>query len=357
MVDDRVARLADILVNHSIRVRKGDVIKINFGVEARELALEVYRLIVKKGALPRVEAIVPGFSYAFFKHASLVQLKSFPSITMYEARHVNGSISIGGNYNSREFSNIDPQRVVLRSMVVRKISNVILKTNNWVGCDYPAYSLAQDAEMSLVEFEDFLFTATNQDWQKESKKQDKIKAILDKGSFVRILGEETDVRFSIKGRTAIKADGHHNMPDGEVFIAPQEKTVEGSIYYSYPTIKDDVEVDGVRLSFKKGKVIRHSATKNLAYLSAMLAMDKGSSYVGEFGIGTNYLIPKFTKQILFDEKMGGTIHLALGMAYKEGGGRNESALHWDMVKDLRYGGEVWVDDFLLQKNGKFTIKL
>jgi aminopeptidase len=357
MIDDRTKKLADILVNQSIVVKKGDIIKISFGIEAKELILEIYRLLIKKGALPRLEPVVPGFAYAFYKNASDEQLKSFPKIAMFEARNIQGSISIGGNYNSREFSNIDPRKVALRSRVIRKISNVILKKDNWVGCEWPTYSLAQDAEMSLEEFEEFFFNATNQDWVAEGIRQEKIKQILDRGKNVRIIGEETDLRFSIDGRTASKADGKRNMPDGEVFVAPQELSAKGYIYYNYPTIKDSIEVDGVRLRFEKGKVVEYSATKNAQYLKAMINIDKGARYIGEFGIGTNYRIPKFIKNVLFDEKIGGTIHLALGMAYKEGGGKNESSLHWDMIKDLRRGGEIWVDDFLLQKNGKFTIKL
>lgn len=357
MIDERGKKLAEILVNHCIRIKRGDVIKINFGIEARDIVLEIYKMIVEKGALPRTEVIVPGFAYAFYKNATEEQLRSFPKIAMFEARNVQGSISIGGNYNTREFSNIDPNKVAVRSRIARKISNVILKKDNWVGCEWPTNALAQDAEMSLEEFEDFVFNATNQDWDAESIKQDKIKSILDKGKKVRIMGEETDLRFSIAGRKAIIADGRRNMPDGEVFIAPQEKSTSGYIYYTYPTIKDSIEVDDIRLQFKNGRVIKYSAKKNEHYLKTMINLDRGSKYIGEFGIGTNYKIPKFIKNILFDEKIGGTVHLALGMAYKEGGGRNESALHWDMIKDLRKGGEILVDDFLLQKNGKFTVKL
>jgi aminopeptidase len=357
MVDARVERLAEILVDYSISVKKGDIIKINFGVDAKDLALEVYRRIITRQALPRVEPILPGFSYAFFKYASEEQLKAFPKIAMYEARNIAGSISIGADYNTREFSNIDPARVVLRSKIVNPISKVILKKDNWVGCEYPTHALAQDAEMSMEEFEDFVYRAVLQDWKRESVKQDKIKRVLDKGSKVRILGDETDLRFGIAGRQAIKADGKRNMPDGEVFMAPQEKSTKGYISYTYPTIKSSVEVDGIRLEFKDGKVVKASAKKNEKFLKAMIGMDPGAKYLGEFGIGTNYLIEKFIKQILFDEKIGGTVHLALGMAYKEGGGVNESALHWDMIKDLRHGGEIWVDDFLLQKNGRFTFKL
>ncbi|MFH1072451.1 MAG: aminopeptidase [Nanoarchaeota archaeon] len=356
MIDSRMAQLADIIVNYSISVNKGDIIKVNFGVDAKDLALEIYRKLIEKGALPRAEAILPGFSYAFFRHSSDEQLKTFPRIAMYEARIVAGSISIGAEYNTKEFSNVDPKKVALRSKVVNPISKVILEKDNWVGCEYPTHSLAQDAEMSMEELEDFFFRAVLQDWKKESLKQDALKRILDKGRKVRILGDDTDLRFGITGRTANKADGKRNMPDGEVFIAPQEKSTEGYISYTYPTIKNGVEVDVISLQFKAGKVVKASAKKNSKFLNTMVKMDRGAQYLGEFGIGTNYRIDRFIKQILFDEKIGGTVHLALGMAYREGGGRNESALHWDMIKDLRRGGELWVDGHLIQKNGKFTFR-
>jgi len=184
-----------------------------------------------------------------------------------------------------------------------------------------------------------------------------LKKILDKAKHVRITSPDTDLEFSIKDRKAIKCDGHRNIPDGEVFIAPVKKTVNGYISYSFPAIKSGKEVDGIKLKFKNGKVVKASATKNEKFLKEMINMDKGSCYIGEFGIGMNYGIKKFIKQILFDEKIGGTIHLALGMAYKEGGGKNESALHWDMIKDLRKKGELYIDGKLIQKNGKFTFKL
>jgi aminopeptidase len=209
--------------------------------------------------------------------------------------------------------------------------------------------------MSLDEFEDFVYNATNIDWKKESKKQDKLKRILDKGKMVRIVGEDTDLSFSIMGRKALKCDGKHNMPDGEVFIAPVENSTNGKIAYSYPAIRLGKEVDGIKLEFKNGKVVKFSARKNESLLRESLNIDSGAKRLGEFGIGVNSGIKKFIKQILFDEKIGGTIHLALGMAYKEGGGRNKSAIHWDMIKDLRKGGSLYIDGKLIQKNGKFVI--
>ena len=353
MADARIEMLAEILVSYSVKVKRGSAIKINLGPEARELGLEVYKRVLGKGAFPIVNCTLPGFAYEYYKRATNEQLKRFPKIAEFEVKNIDGVISIGTEYNTREFTNIKPAKVALRSRVLRPLSEIVLKKDNWVICLFPTNALAQDAEMSLAEFEEFCYKATNLDWKKESVKQDKIKRIIDKGSEVRLIGKNTDLRFSIKGRTAIKCDGRRNMPDGEVFCAPVENTVEGHIEYSYPAIKGGREVDGIRLRFAKGRCIEATADKNEKFLHAMLDTDKGARYLGEFGIGMNFGIKRFIKQILFDEKIGGTVHLALGMAYKQGGGRNESALHWDMIKDMRKGGEIIVDGKCVQRDGKF----
>ncbi len=355
MIDPRVKKLAEILVNYSVKVERGSVIQINFGVEAAPLALEVYKLVLEKGGLPNINPIVQGFAYQYYKLATNEQLKHFPKSAMFRAERADGVISIGADYNTKEFTNISPKKIALRRRVIDPISKLTLSKDNWVGCQYPTNAIAQDADLSLEEIEDFVFKATNVDWEAMSKKQDKIKKILDEGSKVRIKSANTDISFSIEGRQGIKCDGHRNMPDGEVFIAPVEESVEGFIEYSYPAIYGGREVNGIKLEFKKGMVVKSSAKKNEEFLKEMINTDEGSKFIGEFGIGLNYGIKKFIKQILFDEKIGGTIHLALGMAYKEGGGKNESALHWDMVKDLRDGGEFWIDDKKIQKDGKFLI--
>lgn len=354
MVDPRITKLASILVHHSVGVKKGELIVINSSSEAAPLALECYKFILKAGGIPSVNFSMPGFAYNYYKYASTQQLKYFPKLAKFEAENLKGVINLGAPINTKEFSNVDPKKLVLRRKVTNPISEIILK-KRWVGCDYPTNALAQDAEMSLEEFEDFLFGATNLDWKKESKKQDKLKKVLDKGESVRILADDTDLTFSIKGRAAIKCDGKHNMPDGEVFLGPVETTTEGFIHYSFPAIYSGREVSGVTLKFKNGKVVDAKAEKNEKFLHAMINTDKGAKYLGELGIGMNPHITKFVRQILFDEKIIGTVHLALGRAYKEGGGVNKSALHWDMIKDMRRGGRLYVDDKLIQKNGKFLI--
>ncbi len=357
MVDARIKKLAGILVNYSVDIKKGDEIMVSGGEEAKPLLLEIARLIIKKEAYPILNVSLSGFSYVYFKNATEEQLKHYPKIAAYEIKNTKGIISIGSEYNTRELSNINPRRIGMRKRATKSLHDMIMKKNNWVICEYPTNALAQDADMSLHEFENFLYKATNIDWKKEEKRQLKLKKIVDKTDRVRIVGKDTDITFSIKGRLARTCCGKFNMPDGEVFTSPVENSVEGHVSYTYPVIKDGREVDGVQLWFSKGKVIKAKAKKNEKFLKETLKTDKGSNILGEFGIGMNYNIKKFIKQILFDEKIGGTIHLALGQGFEETLSKNKSAIHWDMIKDLRRGGEIYFDGKLIQKDGKFRFKL
>ncbi len=357
MVDPRIKKLAKILTEHSVEINKGDIIEINSGSKAKPLILEVAKNILKKGALPRINISLEEYPYIFYKHATKEQLEHFPKITLYEVKNTQGIISIGTEYNTRELSNINPKKISMRRRVSKPIQDLVIKKGNWVICDFPTNALAQEADMSLTEFENFVYNSTNKDWNKEEKKQNKLKKLMDKANKVRIVGKDTDITFSIKGRPAKTCFGKFNMPDGEVFTSVVENSTEGYIRYTYPVIRDGREVNDVKLWFKKGKVIKTKAKKNEGFLKESLNTDKGSKTIGEFGIGFNYGIKKFIKNILFDEKIGGTIHLALGMGYPETKSKNKSAIHWDMIKDLRKGGELYFDDKLIQKDGKFKIKL
>ncbi len=353
MLGPREQKLAKLLVDYSIKVKRGDIIKINTGVEAKTLIQEICKNILLKGATPKIDVDMPGFAYTYFKYAQQNVLEQFPKIAEFEAKEAAGYIGIYCNRNTKELSGTDPKKTALRRRITKPISELQLKKDNWVIFDYPTDALAQDAEMSLGEFEDFVYGACLVDYHKLDLLETKQKKILDKGGEVRIVAPNTDLRFSIAGRTGIKCLGNRNMPDGEVFIAPVETTTEGFIEYDFPGIYGGREVDGIRLVFKNGKVVKATAKKNEHFLHQMLEIDKGAKYLGEFGWGDNFGIKKFVKQILFDEKIGGTIHLALGMAYKEGGGKNDSALHWDMIKDLRTQGTLFIDGKAVMKDGKF----
>ncbi len=352
-MDQRIKKLAGILVNYSIKVKKGSRIGLTGGIKASPLLLACYELILKKGAFPVTQVGIPGTSYLYYKNATKEQLTTFPKIAWYEAKNLDGHISIGGPTNTKELTNVDPEKVGLRRKIVKKVSDFIHDQDNWVICEYPTPALAQDAEMSVQEFEDFFFKAVLRDWKKEKKKQQKLKRLLNKTKQVRIVAPGTDLNFSILGKKAKECCGERNMPDGEVFTEPVKNSVNGKIAYSFPAIYGGREVDGIKLEFKKGKVVKAEASKNGKFLKQIITTDPGAKYVGEFGIGLNYGITKFIKEILFDEKIGGTIHLALGKAYPETGGENDSAIHWDMICDLRKKGKLYFDDKIVQEKGKF----
>lgn len=360
-MDQRISKLAEILVDYSTKVKKGDnVYLLTNSFETFPLVEEVYRLVIQRGAYPYPHiGLDPNvglgaFDYIFMKYASEEQLKHTSEIALNEMKNTDVYIRIGGETNTRELTNIDPERMALRKKATDPILNERMK-KRWVLTRYPTRAFAQEADMSLKEFEDFAFDACLLDWKKESDEQDKIKKIFDGKDEVRIVGEKTDLRFSIKGRMGTKCDGKYNMPDGEIFYAPVEDSAEGKISYSYPTIYENREIAGIVLEFKNGRVVSESATKNEDSLRAALNTDSDARLIGEFGIGTNYKITRYVKNILFDEKIGGTIHLAVGMAYEGSGGKSKSAIHWDMIKDLRDGGAIYVDGELVQKNGKFLV--
>ncbi len=355
MKDSRVEKLADILVNYSAKVKKGDTVLVRGDELGKPLILEVYRKVIEAGGNPLTSVSFDEMNKIFYDSASKEQLSYTSKIKLYEAKNCDAVIIVHAPANSKSLTTVNPAKMTMRSKANKPISEIIVNKKRWVLTNYPTQALAQDAEMSIEEYEDFLFNATNLDWVKVDREQERIKKVIDKGRTVRIVGKDTDLTFSIKGRKGIKCSGSSNMPDGEIFYAPVEDSANGHIYYEFPAIHGGKEVTGIRLGFEKGKVVKATAEKNEEYLFAMLDTDKGARYLGEFGIGTNYGIKRFTRDILFDEKIGGTVHLALGRSYKESGGKNDSAIHWDMIKELREDGALYLDGKRIQENGKFLI--
>ena len=357
MIDPRVKKQAEILVNYSLKVKKGENILIVADFEAKVLALEVYELLIKRGAMEvRVKFDIEGFAQAYFKYASDIQLKHFPKIDEFEIKNVDCFLRILAPGNTRALSGIDADKISLRSVTTQPLNNYRVEKVRWLITRFPSEAQAQEADMALTDYEDFVFNAINQvNWIKKWKEQETLRKLLNKTDRVRIVGIDSDLTLSIKGRTAENCAGEFNMPDGEVFTSVIENSVEGYITYSYPALYMGREFHNVKLEFKRGKVRRAVSDKNSDDLNKILNMDWGARYLGEFGVGNNYSIKKFTKDILFDEKIGGTIHLALGKGYKTTLSRNNSALHWDMIKDLRPEGQLWFDNKLVQKNGKWLI--
>jgi aminopeptidase len=339
----QVQRLAGILVRHSVKARKGEIVRVSTSEAGRPLALAVYREILRAGAHP---LLAVGFDEAngiFYEEASPEQIAHLPPTKMHEAKTIDADIIILAPRNTRNLSHIPPRRMADRRKALKPVSELLLRRVRWVLTNYPTEALAQETDRSLGEYEKLYFRAVDQDWAAMARMLSRSKRILERAGRVRITGKETDLAFSIRGRTAIPCAGEYNMPDGEIFTAPVENSTEGRVYFEFPAIAGGREVSGIRLVFRKGRVVEASAEKNEGYLKEMIAADRGAAVLGEFGVGANAGVTAFTRDILLDEKMGGTIHLAIGRSYPESGGKNDSAVHWDMIKDLRTQGELYLD--------------
>ena len=356
MRDPRLEQLAEILLNHSTRVQPGDTVLIASTELGKPLVETLFRKVLSMDAFPLLKLTFSTLQPLYFKTASEKQLDTLLEIEELTFKKAQVFINLRAPGNMKELSGIESSRLTRRMKANKPIMEWIISEKiRWVLCNYPTQALAQEAEMSLDDYEDFVFGATNIDWEGQSAFMQRIKDAFDQGEDVHLLGENTDLKFNLSGRTGIKCDGEHNMPDGEVFYAPVDESANGYINYNFPAIYQGKEVSNVLLEFKNGIVVKASADKNQELLDSVLQTDPGARRIGEFGIGSNYGITKFSKDILFDEKIGGTIHLALGRAYPKGGGKNESVIHWDMVKDLRSGGKIYLDGKLIQEKGKFKL--
>jgi len=371
LVDPRVVKQAEVLVNNSLKFKKGESCVVIGDFAAKPLMYEIYKLLLKKGAKHvRLHWISYEIDEIYFKNASNAQIKIYPELEDYEMKKMDCYIRIGSSTNTRGLSNVVAEKISARQKVTRPITDYRVENTRWVVTRFPTEAQAQEADMSLSEYEDFVFNAINKvDWKKKFKEQEKLAELLTKTKEVHVVGHKTDLRLGKKGRSAENAGGENNMPDGEVFTSVVENQADGFITYTYPALYMGREFHNVRLEFKTGKVVKATADKGENDLNKILDMDKGSRTIGELGIGNNFAVDRFTKDILFDEKIGGSIHIALGKGYKETGSKNESALHWDMIKDLRggpastrgdsstRGGELWFDDKVGQKDGRGLIKL
>jgi len=335
---------------------------------AEPLFQAFYEEALLAGAHVKTKASISGLSDIFYKYATRKQLTYISEMDMLEIEKIDAMLSIFSDFNTRNLTNADPKKMAIsqsarRELMKRFMERVAEGSLRWCGTAFPTQALAQDAEMSLSEYEDFVYSAGKLDhrdpvaeWQKVSKWQQKICNWLGKRKKFRIVGKDTDIAFSAKGRKWINCDGMENFPDGEVFTGPIESSVEGHVHFSYPACLYGREVMDVSLTFKNGKVVEANALKGEEFLRAMLDSEAGARYVGEIAFGTNYDLRRFTRNTLFDEKIGGTFHLAVGASLPESGGKNIAALHWDMVCDLRTQSEAYADGELFHKNGKFLIE-
>ena len=366
MTDPRHQKLAKVLIHYSLALKPGDKLLIGCPSFAEPLIQELYREALRAGAYVRPRIRLEGLQEIFFKEASDEQLTAIPEIEKLEHEFYNVELSIWGSQNTKNLSGIDPKRIAKNreahsEFFKRDLYRMAKGELRWCGTMFPTHAHAQDAGMSLSDYEDFVYNAglLNEDdpvagWRKVHAQQQRVVDFLDQRDEIHIIAPGTDITYKVGGRKWINCAGTENFPDGEVFSGPIEHSVNGTVHFNYPAIYDGNEVEDVRLTFRDGKVIESSASKGLHFLNAMLDTDAGARFLGEVAFGLNYNIKQFSKDTLFDEKIGGTMHMALGASLPESGGVNESGLHWDMVCDLR-AGKVYADGNLCYESGKFII--
>ena len=365
MADPRVTKLAQVLVNYSLALKPGESLFLNTTPLAQELNLAVYKEATLAGAHILAQNRIPGAQELFFKHANDEQLEYISPVYRQVAESFDAQLQIGADHNTRELSAIDPARQGKVRKAQADIFNRMLERigsgeMKWSYTIYPTNASAQEADMSLAEYQEFVYGAGLLDledpvaaWKEEADRQQRLIDWLDGRDQVKLSGEHIDLSFSIQGRSFLGAAGKMNFPDGEIYTSPVESSVNGWVRFSYPAIYGGREVVDIELWFEEGKIVKEKAVKGQELLTSLLDTDEGSRFLGEWGIGTNYGIKQFTKNMLFDEKIGGTIHLAMGTGFPEAGSENKSGLHWDMLCDMAES-EVRVDGELFYKDGKFA---
>jgi aminopeptidase len=358
--DERLKKLARVLVDYSIEAGEGEQVLVAGGAAGEPLIKDIYARLLVVGAIPIPQISLPGTQELFFEHAREIHYQKTPPAIRSIYEGADAVISVMTPHNTRALAGVDPRKQQALSKRDKAIQDMILEKDRWALTLFPTQALAQESEMGLDEYEEFVFEAMalNEEdpvryWREKAEEQGRLIERLEEAREVRIVGPATDLKLSIEGRRFMNGDGRHNMPCGEVFTGPVEDSANGEIYFGVPVAVAGREVLGVRLRFEGGRVVEASAEKGEEYLKSMLDADQGARYLGELGIGTNYGIPRATKNILFDEKLGGTVHLAIGRSYEKTGGKNDSSVHWDLICDLREGGELYADGELIEKDGAF----
>jgi aminopeptidase len=367
MTDARMVKLAEILVQYSTAVRPGEWVLVRGHVLALPLVNEVVRQVLRAGGNPTVQLSSDDLDEIILREASDEQLRWISPATRLAEEQIDVSISLRAAQNTRALTGVDPRKQQVQQAARRDSARLNMQraaegSLRWVLTQYPCQAYAQDADMSLSDYEDFVYGATFADqpdpvacWQDIHNQQQRLVDWLKGKQQVVVRGPSIDLRLSIADRTFINSDGKRNMPSGEIFTGPVEDSVQGWVHFTYPAIRGGREVEGVELEFVDGKVVQARAKKNQDYLLSQLDSDAGARYLGEFAIGTNTGIQRFTKSILFDEKIGGTLHMAVGAGYPETGSVNHSSVHWDFICDMRKDSEILVDGELFYRNGEFQV--
>ena len=367
MNEQPIKKLAQVLVDHSARVQPGDRVAIETTTNAEPVARELYELVLLRGGHPHLLLNLPEQDKILFKHASDHQLSYTPAFQKLVTDQFEVYIRVRADVDPSGLSGIPPQKQALRQKGMAPVRNSMLQRGatdslRWTLTQVPTEGYAREAGMSFDDYSSFVYSACHVDdqtadpvahWESIRLHQGRMIDSIQGHDEVKLLGPHVDLTLSVKGRKFNNSYGLHNMPDGEIYTGPVEESVNGWVKFTYPAIHQGQVVEGVELSFENGRVARAQAAVGEAYLQAMLETDAGARYLGEFAIGTNYEINRFTRNILFDEKLGGTFHLALGAGYPETGSRNTSAIHWDMICDMRQDSEIRVDGVAVYRDGRF----
>ncbi|MEO0258817.1 MAG: aminopeptidase [candidate division WOR-3 bacterium] len=364
-----IRNLTNILLDYSLELKEGEIFIINSTYLAEPLLLEIYKEALLRGAHPVLKVTIPDAGYVFFKYANEKQVTFIPPWAKEEVKNASAFLNIMAVKNAKALRNADPEKMKLSNIASREILEIFQERETkgelrWCVTLYPTDGSAQEAEMSLQEFEDFVVSAGHLDlddpvayWKDVDRTQEKIVKYLETKKEIRIIADNTDLRLDIQGRKWINASGKRNFPDGEVFTSPIENGINGWIKFNLPQYYMGKEVSGVYLEFKGGLIVKYHADKGVDFLEKILESDEGAKRLGELAFGLNYGIKHVTKNVLFDEKIGGTVHLAVGRGFPEAGGINKSVVHWDMILDMRDGGEIYADGELIYKDGRFIVEL
>lgn len=364
---DLAPRLAELLVTYNVPINKGNLVVINGSLEALPLAKELAKAVIRKGGHPTILLQTPDMAEYLFEHGTDEQLEFTNPFQEFVYEEADVIFSIQAPEHTRALVSVDPQRIQLamksnQRLMTRFIERMSLGELRWNLSAYPTRAAAQEANMSFLAYEKFIYEAYGlhlddpvAHWMNVRDQQTRYADWLAGKNHVEVKGPGIDLSFDIQGRSWVSCHGDKNFPDGEIFTGPVEESVNGYVEFSYPNFYLSQQVDGIKLRFENGKVVEASAEKNEELLLTQLDIDKGARYLGEFAIGTNRYVQNVTGSTLFDEKIGGTIHMAIGHSLPETGGVNQSAVHWDMVHNMREGGEIWVDGELFYQSGEFMI--
>jgi aminopeptidase len=366
VADQRVERLAGVLGDYSVSVGPGDLVVIDADLPAAPLVRSLYRRVLEAGGHPHLRTEpIEGEAEELLRRGSDAQLDWLNPARVSDVERADVRIAVEAQPNTRALTGVEPSRQARRARAREPLLNRVFERAaagelRSVVTLYPTNAAAQDADMSLEGYEEFVYRAGLLDrddpiaeWQALGSRLADLAARLSRKRELRVVAEGTELTLGVEGRTWVPSEGRENFPDGELFTAPLETSVQGRICFSYPASFAERRIKGIELEFENGEVVRARASQGEEFLHEMLAMDDGARRVGEFSFGLNDAIEEFTGHTLFDEKIGGTVHLALGAAYPESGGTNQSALHWDLVCDLRSGGEVYADGELVYRDGRF----